>query len=294
MGGRTMQLRGQPGLIRCLSPPPSPASLFKLSEKAKTLEVEMAKEKFVCAKGKESLTEGKQVAQGQLETCGKALEQQQQDTQLLQEQLRKVQSMCLPLDQDKFHADALKVWRDSLIQRSLDSLGYHYSLVPEIASLRRSCELLPGLMSTKVEELARGLRADIERVSRENGELRRQKLELERALQGAKEVQTRAGVESQERESKLKAECARQMQQAQEEKAVLRAKQDSLAHDLEARKRDLEQLRTEVEIRINALDTCLKAKVGMVLPVGTGAPGSAWGPGKVSLGMIGAEAGGCH
>lgn len=157
------------------------ALLFKLGEKAKTLEMEVAKEKAVCAKDKESLQAGKRQAEEQLAACGKARERQQQEQQVTEEQLRKVQALCLPLDQDKFQADALSAWRDSLIQRSLDNLGYHYpSLVPEIASLRRTCEHLPGLMNSKVEELARGLRMGIERVTRENAELRRQKLEVER------------------------------------------------------------------------------------------------------------------
>ncbi|XP_051025788.1 plasmalemma vesicle-associated protein [Acomys russatus] len=248
------------------------ALLFKLGEKAKTLEMEVAKEKAVCAKDKESLLEGKRLAQEQLEACGKAREWQQKEKQVAEEQLRKVQNLCLSLDHEKFHADALNVWRDSLMQRSLEGLGYHYSpLVPDFGALRRSCELLPGVVSSKVEELARGLRAGIERVARENAELQRQKMELERTVQGAKEVQARAGAEAQARESQLRAECARQAQQSLEEKATLRAQLDGLARELEARKRELEQLRTEVEVRINALDTCLKAKSQpVVLPRLTG------------------------
>ncbi|XP_012981985.1 plasmalemma vesicle-associated protein isoform X2 [Mesocricetus auratus] len=237
------------------------ALLFKLGEKAKTLEMEVAKEKAVCAKDKESLQAGKRQAEEQLAACGKARERQQQEQQVTEEQLRKVQALCLPLDQDKFQADALSAWRDSLIQRSLDNLGYHYpSLVPEIASLRRTCEHLPGLMNSKVEELARGLRMGIERVTRENAELRRQKLEVERGAQSTQEARARAEAEAQARESQLRAECARQTQLALEEKAALRAQREGLARDLEARKRELEQLRTEVDVRISALDACLKAK----------------------------------
>ncbi|XP_021483265.1 plasmalemma vesicle-associated protein [Meriones unguiculatus] len=237
------------------------ALLFKLGEKAKTLEMEVAKEKAVCAKDKESLHAGKRLVEEQLEACGKARERQQQEQQVSEEQLRKVQALCLPLDQDKFHADALAVWRDSLIRRSLDNLGYHYSsLVPEIASVRRLCDQLPEIMSSKVGELARELRAGIERVTRENAELRRQKLELERAAQSAQEAQARAAAETKARESQLRAECARQTQLALEEKATLRAQREGLARELEARKRELEQLRTEVDVRINALDSCLKAK----------------------------------
>ncbi|CAH6779773.1 Plvap [Phodopus roborovskii] len=243
------------------------ALLFKLGEKAKTLEMEVAKEKAVCTKDKESLLAGKRQSEEQLAVCGKALERQQQEQQVTQEQLQKVQAMCLPLDQDKFQADALSVWRDSLIQRSLDNLGYHYpSLVPEIGSLRRMCEHLPGIMSSKVEELARGLRMGIERVTRENAELRRQKLDMERGAQGTQEARARAEAEAQARESQLRAECARQTQLALEEKAALRAQRDGLERDLEARKRELEQLRTEVDVRISALDACLKAKSQPAIP----------------------------
>lgn len=256
--------------------------LFKLGEKAKTLEMEVAKEKAVCAKDKESLQAGKRQAEEQLAACGKARERQQQEQQVTEEQLRKVQALCLPLDQDKFQADALSAWRDSLIQRSLDNLGYHYpSLVPEIASLRRTCEHLPGLMNSKVEELARGLRMGIERVTRENAELRRQKLEVERGAQSTQEARARAEAEAQARESQLRAECARQTQLALEEKAALRAQREGLARDLEARKRELEQLRTEVDVRISALDACLKAKVGRPGPLmGDGYPGCSLGPWK--------------
>ncbi|XP_036031830.1 plasmalemma vesicle-associated protein isoform X2 [Onychomys torridus] len=237
------------------------ALLFKLGEKAKTLEMEVTKEKAVCAKDKDSLIAGKRQAEEQLAACGKARERQQQEKQVVEEQLHKVQALCLPLDQDKFHADALNVWRDSLIPRSLESLGYHYSLVPEIASLRRMCEHLPSIMSSKLEEMARGLRMGIERVTRENAELRRQKLEVERGAQGTQEARARAEAEAQARESQLRAECARQTQLALEEKAALRAQRDGLARELEARKRELEQLRTEVDVRVSALDTCLKAKI---------------------------------
>lgn len=236
--------------------------LFKLGEKVKTLEMEVVKEKAVCSKDKDSLLAGKRQAEMQQEACGKAREQQKQDQQVTEEQLRKVQSLCLSLDQEKFQADVLNVWRDSLVYRSLDNIGYHYSLMPEFSSLRRTCESLPGIMTTKVEELARGLRAGIERVTRENGELRRQKLELERAIQGEREARTRAGTEAQARETQLRTECARQTQLALEEKAALRTQRDDLERQLEARKRELEQLRTEVDVRISALDTCVKAKVG--------------------------------
>lgn len=237
--------------------------LFKLGEKVKTLEMEVAKEKAVCSKDKESLLVGKRQAEEQLEACGKARARQQQEQQVTQEHLHKVQSLCLPLDQEKFQEEVMKVWRDSLVYRTMESINFPYPLVSEYSSLRRTCESLPGIMSTKIEELARQLRAGIERVARENAELRRQKLELERAAQGAQEAQTRAGSEAQARETQLRAECARQTQLALEEKAALRAQRDGLARELEARKREVEQLRTEVDVRISALDTCVKAKVGL-------------------------------
>ncbi|KAL1764729.1 plasmalemma vesicle-associated protein [Sigmodon hispidus] len=243
------------------------AMLFKLGEKAKTLEVEVFKEKAVCAKDKESLLAGKKHAEEQLAACDKARERQQQEQQVIEEQLRKVQSLCLPFDHDKFQADALNVWRDSLISRSLENLGYHYSsLVPDIASIRRMCDHLPGLVSTKVEELARGLRTGIERVTRENADLRQQKLELEREVQGTQEALARAKTEAQARENQLRTECAGQTKLALEEKAALRTQCDRLESDLQARKRELEQLRTEVEVRISALDTCVKAKSQPAIP----------------------------
>ncbi|KAL6039920.1 hypothetical protein STEG23_004337 [Scotinomys teguina] len=253
------------------------ALLFKLGEKAKTLEMEVAKEKAVCAKDKENLMAGKRQAEEQLAACGKARERQQQEQRVAEDQLRKVQALCLPLDQDKFQADALNVWRDSLIPRSLENLRFHYpSLMPEITSLRQMCEHLPGIMSSKMEELARGLRMGIERVTRENAELRRQKLEMERGAQGTQEARERAEAEAQARESQLRAECARQTQLALEEKAALRSQRDGLAKELEARKRELDQLRTEVDVRINALDTCLKAKVGLIYWVEMSALGAVW------------------
>lgn len=279
----TSKLRGQPGLT---SSRPGPAALlFKLGEKAKTLEMEVVKEKAVCAKDKESLLAEKQRAEEQLSACGKARERQQQEQQVTEEELRKVRDLCLPLDHDKLHADALSIWRDSLIPRSLDSLSYHYSsLMPE--TLRRMCENLPSILSNKVDEKARELRMGIERVTRENSELRRQKLELERGAQSTQEARARGEAEAKARENQLRTECARQTQLALEEKASLRSQKEGLQRELEARKRELEHLRTEVDVRISALDTCVKAKVGLVGWVEMGAlgavgsrkgqPGSGW------------------
>ncbi|KAK7805134.1 hypothetical protein U0070_004260 [Myodes glareolus] len=235
------------------------ALLFKLGEKAKTLEMEVVKEKAVCAKDKESLLAEKQRAEEQLSACGKARERQQQEQQVTEEELRKVRDLCLPLDHDKLHADALSIWRDSLIPRSLDSLSYHYPpLMPE--TLRRTCENLPSILSNKVDEKARELRMGIERVTRENSELRRQKLEVELGAQSTQEARARGEAEAKARENQLRAECARQTQLALEEKATLRSQKEGLQRELEARKHELEHLRTEVDVRISALDTCVKAK----------------------------------
>ena len=73
------------------------ASALSLTQKAKTLEVELAKEKLVCTKDKDGLTVGKRVAEEQLAECSKARDQQQQERQLAEDRLRKVQAFCLSL-----------------------------------------------------------------------------------------------------------------------------------------------------------------------------------------------------
>ena len=70
---------------------PIPLALaLSLTQKAKTLEVELAKEKLVCTKDKDGLTVGKRVAEEQLAECSKARDQQQQERQLAEDRLRKV------------------------------------------------------------------------------------------------------------------------------------------------------------------------------------------------------------
>ncbi|XP_008702181.1 plasmalemma vesicle-associated protein [Ursus maritimus] len=238
------------------------ALLLMLNQKAKTLEVEVAKEKEVCTKDKEGLGLNKRVVEEQLTECGKAREQQRQERQLAEDRLQKVQALCLPLDRDKFETQLRNLWRDSIIPRTLDTMGYnlYHPLSSEITSIRRSCDHMPTLMATKVEELARSLRADIERVARENSDIQRQKLEVEQGLRASQEAKEKVEKEAQAREAKLQAECTRQTQLALEEKAALRKERDSLAKELEEKKREAEQLKMQLAVSNSALDTCIKAK----------------------------------
>lgn len=238
--------------------------LLVLNQKAKMLEVELAKEKAVCTKDKEGLALGKRVVEEQMAECGKAREQQQQERQLAEDRLQKVQTLCLPLDKAKFETDLRNLWRDSIIPRSLDSLSYSpfHPIGSEVASIRRTCDLIPTIMNTKVEELTQSLRAGIERVARENSDLQRQKLEAEQALRASQEAKEKVEKEAQAREAKLQAECSRQTQLALEEKATLRKERDSLAKELEEKKREAEHLKMQLAVSNSALDTCIKAKVG--------------------------------
>ncbi|XP_059774118.1 plasmalemma vesicle-associated protein [Balaenoptera ricei] len=238
------------------------ALVLTLNQKAKTLEVELAKEKVVCTKDKDGLGLGKRVMEEQLAECSKAREQQRQERQLAEDRLQKVQDLCLPLDKDKFEMELRNLWRDSIIPRSLDSLGYNmfHPIGSELTSIRRICDHMPTLMSSKVEELARSLRAGIERVTRENSDLQRQKLEAEQGLRASQEAKEKVEKEAQAREVKLQAECARQTQLALEEKAVLRKERDNLAKELEEKKREAEQLKMQLAVSNSALDTCIKAK----------------------------------
>ncbi|XP_011845421.1 PREDICTED: plasmalemma vesicle-associated protein [Mandrillus leucophaeus] len=245
------------------------ALLLMLNQKVKTLEVEVIKEKTVCTKDKESVLLNKRIVEEQLAECVKTRALQHQERQLAEEQLRKVQALCLPLDKDKFEMDLRNLWRDSIIPRSLDNLGYnlYHPLGSELASIRRACDHMPSLMTSKVEELARSLRMGIERVARENSDLQRQKLEAQQGLQASQEAKQKVEKEAQAREAKLQAECSRQTQLALEEKAVLRKERDNLAKELEEKKREAEQLRMELAIRNSALDTCIKAKSQPIIPV---------------------------
>ncbi|KAF0875147.1 PLVAP protein, partial [Crocuta crocuta] len=249
--------------LTSLPPPPCTSALIQmLNQKAKTLEMELAKEKEVCAKDKEGLVLSRRVVEGQLAQCGKAREQQQQECQLAEERVQKVQSLCLPLDKDKFEMELRNLWKDSIIPRTLDTLGYnlYHPLGSELASVRRICDHMPTLMSSKVEELARSLRAGIERVARENADIQRQKLAVEERLRATQEAKEKVEKEAQAREAKLQADCTRQSQLALEEKTALRKERDGLAKELEEKKREAEQLRLQLLMRNPALDTYLKAK----------------------------------
>ncbi|XP_044937884.1 plasmalemma vesicle-associated protein isoform X1 [Mustela nigripes] len=238
------------------------ALFFMLNHKAKTLEVELAKEKEVCTKDKQGLMMSKGVVEEKLAECGKIQKQQQQERQLAEDRLQKVQALCLPLDKDKFEMELRNLWRDSIIPRTLDSMGYnlYHPLGSEIASARRSCDQMPALMSTKVEELARSLRAGIERVARENLDIQRQKLEVEEALRASQEAKEKVQKEAQAREAKLQAECARQTQLALEEKVALRKERDNMAKLLEEKRQEAEQLKMQLAVSSSTLDTCIKAK----------------------------------
>ncbi|XP_054434671.1 plasmalemma vesicle-associated protein [Pteronotus mesoamericanus] len=237
-------------------------SLILLNQKAKMLEVELAKEKAVCTKDKEGLALSKRVVEEHLADCSKAQEQLRQERQLAVDRLQKVQALCLPLEKDKFEADLRNIWKDSLIPRSLESIGYtpYHPLSMDLASIRRTCDHMPTLMSAKVEELARSLRSGIERVARENSDLQRQKLEVEQSLRATQEAKEKVEREAQAGEAKLQAECAKQTQLALEDKATLRKERDNLAKELDERKREIEQLKMQLEVRNSALDTCIKAQ----------------------------------
>ncbi|KAK2499276.1 hypothetical protein MC885_018178, partial [Smutsia gigantea] len=249
------------------------ALLLMLNQKVKALEADLTKEKELCSKDKDGLVLSRRVVEEQLAECGKAREQQRQERQLAENRLLKVQTLCLPLDKDKFEMELRNIWRDSIIPRTLDSLGYnlHYPLSSDLASIRRTCDHMPTLMTTKVEELAHSLRAGIERVARENSDLQRQKLEAEQGLRALQEAKEKVEKEVQVREAKLQTECARQTQLALEEKAALRKERDSLSKELEETKRQVEQLKMQLAVSNTALDTCIKAKsqpIPMPRPVG--------------------------
>ncbi|XP_006877199.1 PREDICTED: rootletin-like [Chrysochloris asiatica] len=238
------------------------ALLLMLGQKAKTLEAELQKEKTVCIKDKEALVLSKRVVEEQLAECGKAQARVEQERRISEERLRKVEALCLVFNKEKFEIDLRNLWRDSIIPRTLDTLGYspYHPISAEVASIRRSCDHMPTLMSTKVAELAHSLRVDIERVTRENADLQQQKLQAELSLQSIQEAKAKVEKEAQAREAKLQADCARQTQLALEEKAALRKERDSLIKELEEKKKEVEQFRMQLAIGNSALDTCIKAK----------------------------------
>lgn len=240
------------------------ALALTLTQKAKTLEVELAKEKLVCTKDKDGLTVGKRVAEEQLAECGKTRDQQQQERQLAEDRLRKVQAFCIPLDRNKFETDLRNLWRDSIIPRTLSTLSFnlYHPLGSELPSIQRACDSLPSIMTSKVEELARSLRAGIDSVTLENEKLQRQKLEVEQSLRASQEAKEKVEKEAQAQAVKLQAECARQTQLALEEKVALQKERDRLVKELEEKKREAEHLKLQLAVSNSALDTCIKAKVG--------------------------------
>ncbi|XP_006898377.1 PREDICTED: plasmalemma vesicle-associated protein [Elephantulus edwardii] len=237
------------------------ALVSTLSQKAKSLEENLAKEKGTCTKEKEMLTLGKRAAEDQLMECRKSQVQLQQEQRISDERVRKVEVMCLRFDKEKFEQELRTLWRDSIIPRTLDSISYPYHpLGSDVVSIRRSCDYLPTLMSTKVEELARSLRVDIEQVARENAELKRQKLEMERNLQALQEAKEKVEKEAQARESTMQTDHSRQMQALTEERTAMRKERDGLTKELEERKKEIEQLQMKLAVSASSLDTCIKAK----------------------------------
>ncbi|XP_019497293.1 PREDICTED: plasmalemma vesicle-associated protein isoform X1 [Hipposideros armiger] len=246
----------------------SNALLLTLNQKARTLEVELAKEKAVCTKEKEGLEMKRRMVEEELAACGKARDQQRQERQLAEDQLQKVKALCLPLDKDKMEMEIYSLWN-----RVLDTLRYnsYHPIGMDVTSIRRVCDNLATVMSTKVEELARRLRADIDRVASENSNLQRQKLEVEQSLRASQEAKEKAEKEAHAREAKLQGDCARQTQLVLEDKAALRKERDSLAKELEEKKREAEQLKMQLAVSNSAMEACIKAKSQPMLvprPVG--------------------------
>uniref|UniRef100_A0A8C2P1E4 Plasmalemma vesicle associated protein n=1 Tax=Capra hircus TaxID=9925 RepID=A0A8C2P1E4_CAPHI len=217
------------------------ALALSLTQKAKTLEVELAKEKLVCTKDKDGLTVGKRVAEEQLAECSKARDQQQQERQLAEDRLRKVQAFCLSLDKNKFEMDVRNLWRDSIIPRTLGTLGFnlYHPLGSELPAIQRACDSLPSIMTSKVEELARSLRAGIDSVTLENEKLQRQKLEVEQSLRASQEAK---------------------------EKVALQKERDRLVKELEEKKREAEHLKLQLAVKSSALETCITAKSQLTIP----------------------------
>lgn len=231
------------------------ALTLMLTEKTKTLEVELAKEKAVCTKDRESLALSKRMMEEQLAQSNKAREQQRQERQLAEDRLQKVQTLCLSLDMNKLETDIHNLWRDYVIPRVLDKPGYS-----PYHPLSTNCDNLPVIMRNKVDDLVRSLRTGIEGVARENSDLRRQKLEVEERLRESQKDKEKAEKEAQAREVKLQAECARQTQLVLEDKAALRKERDNLAKELEEMKREAEYLKRDLAVGRSNLDDCRKAK----------------------------------
>ncbi|XP_062034452.1 plasmalemma vesicle-associated protein [Lepus europaeus] len=242
--------------------------MAELRQKANLLELELTKKNNLFTTDKQNLEKDKRMKEERLGECVKLQEQQQLERQLAEQRLQKVQDMCLQFDKETFATEVQNLWRDSIISRALGNLNYNFynPLGLDLATIHRTCEQLPAIVASKVEELVRSLRLRIEHVARENTELQRQKAEVEQALKAAQAAGEKAEKEAQGREAKLQAESTRQTQLALEEKAALRKERDGLAKELEQKKREAEQLKVQWDVSNTALDTCIKAKSQVVLP----------------------------
>ncbi|XP_060038374.1 plasmalemma vesicle-associated protein [Erinaceus europaeus] len=242
------------------------ASLQVLVQKGRALEAQLAQEKEACGRDKAAGAQGQRTAEAQVLECVRVREQLRAEQQRAREQLAQVQALCAPLEREPLAGQLRTLWADALRPRALDSLvlgGFH-PLAGDAGALRRLCEQVPDTLLAKADELARGLRGGIERVARENAELRRLRAEAEAALAAAREAAERAAREAREREAQVRGECAQQTRLALEEKAALRRERDALERELGERRRELEQARVQVAVSGSALDTCIKTKTQMI------------------------------
>lgn len=237
----------------------------KLNQKVQALEKDMEKGKAQCALDKESLAQSVRLAEVQAAECGRAQAQLQRERTLADDRLRKVQDMCAPLDRDSLERQFRELWKDAMLSRPLGDLSYR-PLTSLDLGLLRPCEQLSERLANKAEELASRLRAGIERVARENSELQRQKLQVQEELRATKELLAKAEKEAPARENQARSECALQTQLQLRDKEALRQERDALARALDARRQEVEQLRSKLDISDEALRTCIRTKVGAWTP----------------------------
>ncbi|XP_023563412.1 plasmalemma vesicle-associated protein [Octodon degus] len=255
--------RGSPRL-----PPCAADRLLMKEQQSKMLEMELAKEKAQHGREKEEWAQVRRELEKGLTECSRAKEQLAQQRQLAERQLQLVQGLCAPLDHDKLLMELRTLWRDSVIMRSLDSLAYgtFHSLGADLSLVRRACDQLPAIMATKGEELANRLRSDIQRVAHENTELRAQKLEAEQRVRDLQAEADKAKAEAAQREAQARVECTRLTQLARDQQEALRREREALGKELEERKQQVAQLRVQVEVKQDSLQTCLKAKSQPINP----------------------------
>lgn len=129
----------------------------------------------------------------------------------------------LSLDKNKFETDAKPL--EGLHHPAHPSVPWASTcttLGSELPAIQRACDSLPSIMTSKVEELARSLRAGIDSVTLENEKLQRQKLRSSRACAPVRRPRRRVEKEAQAQVVKLQAECVpAQTQLALEEKVAL-------------------------------------------------------------------------